>query len=379
MDFTETLESGPPCQLLFVCVSLAQDEKALSFFVTVPQEWRLFWLINLASLSYVLALAGIFFLGNPSALSSSDDDYDDDFNDLDYISAIFVLGVNPAVTTFLSFTLSRLLRALCETRDTEGDAGRKVCLRKVVWKGAISAVDAVKSEPWFYVVLSLWFSVPVTGLAIAWQDSNYTEDLYFFWTPPYFDALDDDDPVVMAREKTELIAANVSLAAGLLVLVFRSWRDRAGAAVSVPGPQPSFRRGAEPTQTGPGNHYRADPSDDPTSQQRRSRVPSLLVGWGLGYWLGSFLLFLGIALEEGDWSSPRIVAIIVGYVVLPSTFLLGVLLVADSNVFGNGLKRVLRPAADAVQNEAGVSHWMMVTVLRDLTSLWLVSIMMVPW
>lgn len=63
---------------------------------------------------------------------------------------------------------------------------------------------------------------------------------------------------------------------------------------------------------------------------------------------------------------------IIGFILLPLTFLLGVFVVADSNVYGTHVERVVKPVADALGDNTRVLHWMMVTVLRDVTILWMI-------
>ncbi|CAN0192289.1 unnamed protein product, partial [Ectocarpus sp. 12 AP-2014] len=234
------------------------DEKALSFFVTVPQEWRLFWLMNILSLSLTLALAGVVYLGNSDVLA--------EYYWNSKIPVWFFLAVSPAVLMFLAFTLSRLLGALCEARDNDGGAGREMWLRKVVRKGIGGAINAVRNEPCFYAVLCVWFCVAVSTATFDPEDSPD-----FSWTLSYFAVYGEDGEVEIADSIREVVAANFSLAAGLVMLMFRKWQDRAWATRSVPGPLPSFSRRAESTQAALGHDNQTDHLDSPTHQQRRSR------------------------------------------------------------------------------------------------------------
>ena len=348
-----------------------QDEKALTFFAMVPQQWRLFWLINMVSLSFVLALAGVVYIGNLEALYQEDrgHHYYKYHSSLSFLSTSFIFIVNPAVTMFLSFMLSRSLRMVCEARDDEDEAGRKMWLWKAMRKSIIGATNAVRMEPCFYMVLFAWFGTSVVFfIGGMWRGDGSLILPYFFYLRGDDD--DDDRDLEITPNTAVITAANGALAIGLLLMIVRSWRDQASAIVSVPGPQSSRLRRDESDETARGHHCPAGHIDAQTRQQRRSRVPPLFVGWGLGFWLGSFLYALGASWPEGDWSGAPPMVTVVGYVVLPLTFLLGVFMVADSSVYGLRVQRKLQPVADALKDEAGVIHWMMVTVLRDITFSW---------
>lgn len=98
-----------------------------------------------------------------------------------------------------------------------------------------------------------------------------------------------------------------------------------------------------------------------TGRQRQSRVPYLLVGGGMGYWLTWLLYLLGCSWHQGCWARAPLAMAIVGSVLLALTFLLGVFSVADSNIHGTGVERVLKPVADSLGDNTRVLHWKMVT------------------
>jgi len=256
-----------------------QDEKALSFFGTIPQEWRLFWLVNMVGLSFVLALAGVFFVGNPDALNN---DWLLEGGPGVSLSASFMLVMNPAVTMMLSFWVSRVLRVLCDARDNEDEAGRKLWLWKVMRKSTSGAINAARVEPLFYMVLFVWFwpTVTILGLPYLFGFSQRLVDV---------DSIDYSYDLFV--NYNSVIIPNFALAVGLAMLMFRSWRARMRAR-SIPGPQPSLLRRAGSVQTARGQHHPADHIDDATRHPRVSRVPQLLVGWGLGCWLSSVCTFL---------------------------------------------------------------------------------------
>lgn len=328
----------------------------------MPQKWRLFWLVNIISVSFSLAIAGIVFVGDASAVNA----------DTDYRSILatyptyVVFVVNPAAMTFVSFSTSGLLRAVCDTH-TNG----RPC--KTLRNGVGAAANAVRLEPGFYAVLCVWL---VVSLA-AWLSIGVLGDfpqavaVMSFSSSSNRASIDSSDlhgPEITANI-IELVTANLALAAGLMMMAVRWARDRAGSPMTVAGPR-------HPTS----RHFTEGHGDDSTRRQQPTRVPALLVGWGLGYWLVSLLYLVGSSWPQGAWSGAHVVVTIVGYILLPLTFLLGVFVVADSNVYGTGVERVLKPVADALANNTRVLHWTMVTVLRDVTILWIVYIIIsVPY
>lgn len=350
----------------------AQDEKARSFFVTVPQKWRLFWLMNIISLSFALALVGVVYVGNPSAVNEGTGDGDDGVSGegsiLNYLPTWFVFAVNPAALTFFTFSASRLLQAVCDTRDDINTAGHKAgggerWPLKVLRNGVSSAVNAARLEPGFYTVLAAWLVVSGTSWLQASEDSPHAVAVASFTSTESDDFFEDRHGPELTSNTTELVAANLALAAGLVTMAACSARGRAWSPITTtPGP----RRRASSRQSAEDRG-----GTDPTTR-RRSRVPSLLVGWGLGYWLGSLLYLLGSSWPKGAWGGAPLTVAIVGYVVLPGTFLLGVFVVADSDVYGAGVEGVLRPVARALREDDRVLHWAMVTLLRDVTFLWIV-------
>lgn len=65
-----------------------------------------------------------------------------------------------------------------------------------------------------------------------------------------------------------------------------------------------------------------------------SRLPSLLVGWGTGYWVMSLLYVLGGSWTRGGWHNAPISVIMVACLVLPSFYVVTLFMVADTNFLG---------------------------------------------
>eukprot|EP00752_Nemacystus_decipiens_P002630 g2462.t1 len=336
------------------------DEKARSFFVTVPQRWRLFWLMNIISVSFALALIGVVHVAGDSV----DVETENYGSDLEALPAWYVFVVNPAAMVFFSLCTSRLLQAMCDIRAASGDEARGVSLWELLRNGIGAAAKALRLEPCFYAVLGVWLIVSGVGWWKCWSASAGDSPLAvtissFSSTTPFDDDYyyDRHGPQ-LTENKVELVAANLALAAGLTMMALRSARDRARSPMSISGPQHSRR-------------FNRDHGNSSTRRQKTTRVPALLVGWGLGYWMVSLLYLLGASWPQGSWAGAPFVMDIVGYILLPLTFLLGVFVVADSNVYGTGVERVLKPVAAGLADNTRVLHWMMVTVLRDITVVWI--------
>lgn len=363
-----------------------QDEKALSFFLTVPQKWRLFWLMNMIGICFSLALVGVVHVGDTSAVENRDSAWRF-YLGLEVIPSYFLFVMNPTATTFLSLCASRLLQAVCDSRTASADEARGVWFWKSLrnWVGA--AAKALRLERGLYAVLFVWLVPGVLigrffssdfPLAVRVSSSSSGSSYVYTSSGTYEDISSGSYEFIPRNIKTSIhvstysfnfFAANLVLITGLVLMAVRLARDRALARVGfdglppgTPGPRRSRRVVAE------------DHGDGSTSRHQRTRVPSLLVGWGLGYWLMSLLYVLGTSWPEGGWARAPLVVKIAAYILLPLSCLLGVFIVADSNFYGSGVERVLKPVADALADDGGVFHWMMLTVLRDVMSYWVINI-----
>ena len=108
------------------------------------------------------------------------------------------------------------------------------------------------------------------------------------------------------------------------------------------------------------------------SSYKDSRVPSLLVGWSIGYWLISLLNLLVCSWHGSGcrWNNTLSAVTVVGYLLIPC-FLLGcVFIVADTNFLGTRFERFVKPATDRMRNRSRAEHWVMTSVFRDSLVLW---------
>ncbi|CAN0084757.1 unnamed protein product [Scytosiphon promiscuus] len=356
------------------------DEKALAFFLTVPQKWRLFWMTNIVSISFALALAGIVYVADASAATDEAEDGNHEsitFSIPQAFPTWFVFAVNPAAVTFFSFAMSRLLWGLCEAWPNRVEGSRGAWLSRAVRLMVRAAVSAVKAEPCFYATLCLWFAVSCSswvavqsgrGLPFAVVVAGRASSHHSSPFPYRGGGIETTNNVV------EVVVANLALAGGLTMLAFRSVGDRGRSPTCAPGPVPNLMRRPAESVHAARDELRCprEDSDQSVRQNQRSRVPSLLVGWGLGYWLISLLYLLACSWPNGGWYGAPLLVTVVAYVAVPLVFVLGVFVVAESNVLGKRIERVLKPVADAVRDDRRVLHWAVVTMLRDVTMVWLV-------
>lgn len=306
----------------------------------------MFWAIELVSISFCLALAGVVYAGEASALFSVDF-FDWSVFDLLESGSWFHWWVNPAAVTLFAFLCSHFLQP-CLSRSCREPGSVRVHVRK----GA-----------GFYVLWLLWFAL---GLAF-W---------FYFYFPPFgeeicsscFSTLPIPSAVTVDFSTTEtingtssssiwgvpsdvslmltcnfpaLVVSNTALLVGLAVFAVRFTKKRRNRSIN----------------------------DDVSGVTPVSSVPSLLVGWGLGYWVGSLLNTL-MWFWPGSILKGSLVENIFSLVATPVFPLVGVFMIADADFLGNRFERFIKPVAVALKNSDGVLYWTAMTVLRDTVFLW---------
>lgn len=334
---------------------LAQDEKALKFLLTIPQEWRLFWAIQSMGISFVLGLIAAVYVGGDENLFAEHTER------LKLYESWFFWMINPAGVTMVSYRLSACLQGFSEwCSETFGDVDH-LTFRLIVamgFEGVLTAINRAKQfireEPCFYAALAVW---TIQGV-FSWS--------YLFNNKPVpvvltiFENLKDSTPsdkLSLSKDMCTLAVSNAALAAGLAVKAvgaFLPARDRI-SVIQEP------RRSSD----GKGVGMRRD------SCTTVSRVPVLLIGWGIGYWVTSLLFLLGISWHDGGWENAPLAVEIIGYVVVPCFFVAGIFMVADTSFLGKEVGAFIEPAVEMMRDRRGVVHWAMVTVLRDGFLAWL--------
>lgn len=101
-----------------------------------------------------------------------------------------------------------------------------------------------------------------------------------------------------------------------------------------------------------------------------SRVPSILVGWCIGYWVSSLLAVFAGSWRGGEWNNAPVIVTVTAYVVVPCFYVAGIFMVADSNFLGPVVAAFVKPAVDTLKSSGRVEHWIMVTVFRDTLISW---------
>lgn len=104
-----------------------------------------------------------------------------------------------------------------------------------------------------------------------------------------------------------------------------------------------------------------------------SRVPSLMVGWGIGYWMTSLLYVLGASWDRHMWGNAPFIVTLVGYVVVPSLLLVGIFMLADPNILGSRFGIYIKRCVDILRSKRSVVYWSLATVLRDVVMLWVIA------
>lgn len=335
---------------------LLQDAKAHRLFLTVPKPRRLFWAILSVWISVGLAVIAIVFVRGSSEA-------------LDVFASWFLLLVSPAAAMLCSFVLGNALHSFLESCSREArESAENVTVENVtvgfiVSRGRAALAGSMKrakarfagGDRCFYAVRTLWLAQGVISwwfLFLVWLFP-----VAFDVTPFQFDHGEDYESLPFTSNLPALVFAIAVLVAGLAM---KAWdvclprRDRSAVLLDEPL---SAQRTAAVRESCCGSCTDA-------------RVPSLLVGWGAGYWVTSLLYVLGGAWHGGGWSGAPLLVRIAGYVILPGFVLVGILVMADTKLLGERLGAIVKPALDTLKDKRRVWYWVLATVLRDVLLLW---------
>lgn len=303
----------------------------------------------------------MIYVGNFEDLFDADADISGFETDAPYsdilegeVPSWFVCIVNPGAVTLFSFFLSNALRAFseaCSRACKNASVLTFTILKKMctlgVRKAATTMRELVGREPCFHALLGLW---AVEGIVSWWV---LVREYGFALAISYVSTTGE------GLEKTEhevaFIFANVALAVGLALKAIGFCLPKHEQLTAIP----------EPLRPPGGSRGRGS-----CGSIRDSRVSSLLVGWGFGYWITSVLYLLGGSWDEGGWDGAPFVVTIVGYVVIPLVFLASIFMMADANFLGDAFGAAIKPVLDVLRNRRGVWYWVLVTVLRDVLLLW---------
>ena len=329
-----------------------QDEKALKFLSTIPQKWRLFWAIESIGISFALAIVALFSMGDSSPLMERNNSI------LRTWPTCVVWILNPTAVTVSSFLLSSTLRVVCQfcsgaCAGADEPSGRAV-IRKVFVNSLAAmkrAKECVQGETCFYITLATWLGQAVVN---RWV---FTRDVALRGSISFELDLARMYGSVLQSNKWVLLYTNVILAIGLVVKASNVFESRHALGTHIP------------------ETLSSSSEDEPRrrwSSWIDPRVSSLLVGWGIGYWVTSLL---SLCLQRGGgcgWSKAASAVGVFAYIVIPCFLVASILMVADTNFLGTRFGALVKPAVDRLRNRRRVEYWFMASVLRDTLVLWVV-------
>ena len=214
-----------------------------------------------------------------------------------------------------------------------------------------AAKKSLREEPSFYATLAIWLAQVVPNWFLSMSRRGFP--VAFEFTT----AGDGEVRLVMTDNKLALICSSAILAIGV-----------AAKALGV------IRPSHEPVLNGRGPRYYSGGCGitEKWSSCDDSRVPSLLVGWGIGYWLLSLLNLLACSWHGSTcrWKNTPTAVTVIGYIVIPCFVLGCVFMVADTNSLGTRFERFIKPATDRMRNRNRAEYWVMASVFRDVLVLW---------
>lgn len=313
---------------------------------------------------------------------------DDQETVFDLVPAWFVCAVNPGAVTLLSFYLSiavlMFARALSKAAETarQKKAGKtwrefdKMC-RKGVKDGLDSANKVIRKSPYLCAVLCVWLAHGVVSWSLllggSWgstirgcrresapvdsdseQDHSDSDDID--------DNIDDDDKTdIDDDDKTVFyVALTMSIVALIVGVSMRGFPSRMG----------NYR---QPTTVSEPMHL--DQMGNLPSRRtcvclEDSYIPSLLIGWGVGY-LASTLL-LGGSLYTIWWDGAPLALTLIGYLVLPFCFVAVVFMMADDDFLGPRWEPLIKRTSGTLEDKRGVCYWILATAVRDILLIWVI-------
>lgn len=272
----------------------------------------------------------------------------------------FVWGINPAAVTLSSVLLSSSLGAACDAFSEATEDVQKptvgllfTSLSKGLRASIKTAKERVRREPCFFLSFALWAAHGISSVFYFSDEHGFPAALTFSADG----AGDNEYSLVITDNKLALAYVNVVLVAGLVMKVVCCVLQARGCVTGIPQPTlSSVEKGW---------------SRDVWGSFKDSRVPSLLIGWGIGYWLTSALYVLGCSWPGGGWDNAPTLLTIVGYIVSPSFWLACVFMLADPKLLGTRFEEFLKPASDMLRDKRRVEFWTMATVLCNILTFWI--------
>ena len=298
-------------------------------------------------ISFALALIAIIHTWSPSRHE------EDEVIDLIKLGSWFVWALHPGMVTMVAYRLSVCLQGFlgsCGKAFETVDRLTVSCIREKALAGFSETIKHAKKsllEGWgFYAALCVWL---VCGV-LSWTLLPLS-----YGIPVAFVLFDDGRSVDLEFTSNIVVLAgcNAVGVAGLAMKGTILLRNQGVVSIQEP------LRSSE-TNSVRGNY----------GCWNKSHVPSLLLGWGIGYWASSLMLISILVWHKPVWDNAPIAVEIIGYVVVPLFAFASFFMVADTNFLGVKFGGFIQPAVELLQDRRGVVYWTMATVLRDAFVIW---------
>lgn len=304
----------------------------------------------------MLALVGLIYVGDPSVTVDGGDE-----NILENVPGWFISAVNPGAVTVCCFYLSAAVRAFAEAcGESDGDDGvpkwRKIFAMVIVRSYNVIAKvkDSLREKPGLCVIVCLWLAHGAVSWWFVMLEFGgiflMCEDSYVASIAATTGSSANSHALYVA-----LVVSNVALATGFVMKTVCACVMRQGPPTIIDAPVHS--------------------SEIVDSMPRRSCgksgcsvLPSLLFGWGVGYWITSVLM--GDSANSRGWDHIPFAVEVVGCITIPWFFFAVIFLMADANFLGTKFEPFINHTASILRDKRGVWFWILATVIRDVLSIW---------
>ena len=311
---------------------------------------------------------GIVYVGDSFITLDVGDDSKDVF---EFVPGWFVWAVNPGAITLFSFSLNivvltfagALSHALAEARKDEAaktwQLFAELC-NKGAKEGRNSANKFMRTSPYLCATLCVWLAHGLVSWSLllrgSWgstiqgcASSSSSDDSD---SVDGSEDIDDDDKTVFYLALTISILALIT---GFSMSTFPTRFSNYRSPTTMTAPMdPALMREL--------------PSRRACVCLEDSYIPSLLMGWGIGY-LASTLL-LGGSLYEIWWSGAPLALTIIGYIVLPCCFVAVIFMIADDDFLGTKWVPLLKAISGSLRDKRGIWYWILATAVRDIIIIW---------
>lgn len=270
--------------------------------------------------------------------------------------------VNPAAATVVSVLVSSTLQMFCDGWSEACESVDEPTLRLTAKRVFIRIIAIVKrthecyrGQPCYCVIQGCWLAQTVFNWVYMQGKGRWPHAFVF---APVDARGSEEHSLELTDEWLVLLSLNSVLGFGLALKAWVTFMARHDRVTVILEP----RRSSEII----GSERRWRRCAD-------SRVPSLLVGWGIGYWATSLLAVCVCSWHgsECGWYSAPIFVRAISYVIVSCVLIAGLFMVADPNVLGTRFGAFMKPAVLILTNRGRVEYWVMASVYRDFVVLWI--------